>query len=103
MVIQTRVYSEVPRLQRSGLGLVGPILPRLGTVTRRWHIERLFQDAKSHIGLDHFEVRNYLPVMRHLILGMLSLFFLVRETHRLREKKPPVDRASSEAGHRSAA
>lgn len=52
----------------------------------RWHIERLFEDGKSHVGLDHFEVRNYLPVMRHLILSMLSLLFLVQQTHRLRKK-----------------
>jgi SRSO17 transposase len=69
----------------------------------RWHIERLFEDGKSHIGLDHFEVRNYQPVIRHLILSMLSLLFLVQQTHRLREKKSPLDRAPSPDGHRSAA
>jgi SRSO17 transposase len=69
----------------------------------RWHIERLFEDGKSHIGLDHFEVRNYQPVIRHLILSMLSLLFLVEQTHRLREKKSALDGAPSAHGHRSAA
>lgn len=69
----------------------------------RWHIERLFEDGKSHIGLDHFEVRNYQPVIRHLILSMLSLLFLVQQTHRLREKKFPLDGTPSANGHRSAA
>jgi SRSO17 transposase len=69
----------------------------------RWHVERLFEDGKSHIGLDHFEVRHYQPLIRHLILSMLSLLFLVRETHRLREKKPALDGAASPAGHRGAA
>ena len=69
----------------------------------RWHIERLFEDGKSHIGLDHFEVRNYQPVIRHLILSMLSLLFLVEQTHRLREKKPSLDRAPSPGSYRSAA
>lgn len=54
----------------------------------RWRIERLFEDGKSHVGLDHFGVRNYRPVIRHLILSMLSLLFLVKQTHRLREKTP---------------
>ena len=69
----------------------------------RWHIERLFEDGKSHIGFDHFEVRNYQPVIRHLILSMLSLLFLVQQTHRLREKKTALDGATGTRSHRSAA
>ena len=69
----------------------------------RWHIERLFEDGKSHVGLDHFEVRNYLPILRHLILSMVSLLFLAQQTHRLREKKSPLDRAPSTDCRRSAA
>jgi SRSO17 transposase len=49
----------------------------------RWRIERLFEDGKSHVGLDHF--------------------FLVKQTHRLREKKRPLDRAPSQDGDRRAA
>lgn len=55
----------------------------------RWHIERLFQDAKGEVGLDQFQVHQYLPVRRHLILSMVSLLFLMKETTRLREKKTP--------------
>jgi SRSO17 transposase len=69
----------------------------------RWHVERLFEDGKSHVGLDHFEVRNYLPILRHLILSMVSLLFLAQQTHRLREKKSPLDRAPSTDCRRSAA
>ena len=69
----------------------------------RWHIERVFEQAKGQVGLDHFEVRHYLPLMRHLILSMVSLLFLVQETQRLRGKKPALDCAPGSRRHRSAA
>jgi SRSO17 transposase len=57
----------------------------------RWHIERLFEDAKGEVGFDHFEVRCYRALMRHLVLTALSLFFLCEQTDRLRKKKPVLD------------
>ena len=42
----------------------------------RWRIERMFQDAKMELGMDHFEVRSYLAIQRHLIVTTLSLLFL---------------------------
>ena len=69
----------------------------------RFHIERLFQDAKMHIGFDHFEVRRYLALMRHLILSMVSLLFLMKETRRLRGEKCVVERAPGAPGRRGAA
>ena len=53
----------------------------------RWRIERIFEDGKGQIGLDHFEVRHYLPLTRHLILSMVSFLFLAQQTQRLRKKK----------------
>jgi SRSO17 transposase len=44
----------------------------------RWHIERCFQDEKSLLGLDHFEVRRYRAIQRHLILTVISHLFLAR-------------------------
>jgi SRSO17 transposase len=67
----------------------------------RWHIERVFEDGKGQVGLDHFEVRGYLPLIRHLILSMVSLLFLVHETQRLREKKTAMVRAPGSRRHRS--
>ena len=61
----------------------------------RWRIERIFEDAKGQIGMDHFEVRHYRPLVRHMILSMVSLLFLMRETKRLRGKKYLVERAPS--------
>ena len=57
----------------------------------RWHIERIFQDGKGEVGLDHFEVRNYKSLIRHLILSMLSFYFLADRTKWLREKKLQLD------------
>ncbi len=69
----------------------------------RWRIERNFEDAKGQVGLDHFEVQHYLPLIRHLVLSRVSLLFLMKETKRLREKKPLVERTPSAHGGRGAA
>jgi SRSO17 transposase len=42
----------------------------------RWRIERMFEDSKDELGLDHFEVRQFLSIQRHLILTCLSHLFL---------------------------
>lgn len=57
----------------------------------RAHIERLFEDAKGQVGWDQSEVRQYQPLMRHLILSMVSLLFLMRETDRPGKKKFTVE------------
>ncbi len=57
----------------------------------RWHVEKLFKEGKGEVGLDHFEVRNYRSLMRHLVLTAVSLYFLAEQTDRLRKKKSTVD------------
>jgi len=42
----------------------------------RWIIERAFEDSKTELGMDHFEVRKFLSIQRHLILSCLSHTFL---------------------------
>jgi SRSO17 transposase len=42
----------------------------------RWRIERCFEDGKTELGLDHFEVRSWLSISRHLILTAVSHLFL---------------------------
>lgn len=66
----------------------------------RWHIERMFEDGKGEVGLDHFEVRNYRPLIRHLLLSMISIYFLADQTDRLRGKKLKLDPVSGEVGDR---
>jgi len=42
----------------------------------RWKIERMFEDSKMELGMDHFEVRKYLSISRHLMLSCVSHLFL---------------------------
>jgi SRSO17 transposase len=53
----------------------------------RWEVEHLFHEAKGEVGLRHFEVRRYKPVMRHLVPSMVSLLFFCEEVARLRGGK----------------
>ena len=53
----------------------------------RYPIERCFEDDKTEIGLDHFEVRNYRSLKRHLTISAVSLLFLAEVHQEDREKK----------------
>jgi SRSO17 transposase len=57
----------------------------------RFAVERCFEDEKTEIGMDHFEVRNYLSLKRHLIISAVSLFFLAEIHQEERGEKPGVD------------
>lgn len=63
----------------------------------RWHVERCFEDKKTELGMDHFEVRTYCAMMRHLALTAVSYLFVAREHQRLK-KKLSVDCVSSQSG-----
>jgi SRSO17 transposase len=52
----------------------------------RWPIERCFQQAKDELGMDHFEVRGWRGIHRHLYITQLSHLFCARERLKLREK-----------------
>jgi len=57
----------------------------------RWHIERLFEDSKTELGMDHFEVRKYPSIVRHLILTCISHLFLAEFWLTERGKKSGSD------------
>lgn len=61
-----------------------PIETLLTVAFTRWRVERNFEDSKQEIGLDHFEVRSYTALQRHLALSMVSLLFLVESTLKLK-------------------
>jgi SRSO17 transposase len=50
---------------------------------RRATIEHLFRLAKDQVGLDHFEGRNYVGLLRHMILCQTVLLFVAEQTARL--------------------
>jgi len=53
----------------------------------RWHVEKWFERAKQEAGFGAFEVRTYRSLIRHWLISRLAMFFLSRETCRLRKKK----------------
>lgn len=54
----------------------------------RWRIERCFEDDKTELGMDHFEVRTYAAMMRHLALTTASYLFVARLHQGLKKKSP---------------
>jgi len=42
----------------------------------RWAIEQCFEEAKSELGMDHYEVRKYPGWNHHMLTCMLGHFFL---------------------------
>lgn len=52
----------------------------------RWPIERCFELAKNEIGMDHFEIRSWRGIHRHLYISQLSQLFCSRVHQSLREK-----------------
>lgn len=68
----------------------------------RWRIERMFQDSKSELGMDHFEVRRFVSIRRHLILTCVSHLFLAEFWLAHRGEKSGSDDQPSAYGHMSA-
>ncbi len=91
LIIAREVLAGETKYFLSDAGPEVPLTTLLCVAFSRWHIERLFEDAKGEVGFDHFEVRNYVSLMRHLVLTNLSVYFLAEQTDRLRKKKAVVD------------
>jgi SRSO17 transposase len=45
---------------------------------RRWAIEQAFEESKSELGMDHYEVRTFAGWHHHMLVTMLAHFFLWR-------------------------
>jgi len=52
----------------------------------RWAIEQCFEEAKSELGMDHYEVRKYPGWNHHMLTCMLAHFFLCHLNIRLGKK-----------------
>jgi len=68
-----------------------PVETLLRVAVTRWTIERAFEDSKTELGMDHFEVRQYRSIQRHLILTCLSHVFLSEFCQRHRGEKSQSD------------
>jgi len=67
----------------------------------RWRIERLFEDSKTELGMDHFEVRKYISIQRHLVLTAVSHLFLAEFWLAHRDKKKRTDLVPGADSHAS--
>ena len=63
----------------------------LAVAFRRATIEHHFRVAKGEAGLTHYEGRQWLGLVRHLILTLVVLGFVSLHTDRLRGEKSPGD------------
>ena len=72
-----------------------PVAVLLRVAFDRDHVEKLFEESKGEVGLDHFEARGYRAVRRHLVLSQVSLLFLAEQTEQLRGGKSVVEPAAS--------
>jgi len=68
-----------------------PVETLLRVAFTRWTIERAFEDSKTELGMDHFEVRRYCSIRRHLILTCVSHVFLSEFCMKNRGKKSHLD------------
>lgn len=60
----------------------------------RWSIERCFEEDKDELGFDHFEVRSWTAIHRHMYLTQVSHLYL----NKAREKLIAQERVREEAG-----
>lgn len=78
---------------------VGEPLGRvLAVAFRRATVEHAFRVAKSEAGLTHFEGRQCVGLVRHLILTLIVLGFVAVHTERLRGEKPGGDSGAGVPG-----
>lgn len=64
----------------------------------RWPIEVCFRQAKDELGMDHFEVRSWQAIHRHLYISQLSHLFCVRVHQQFREKNSRQSVSDGRAG-----
>lgn len=70
----------------------------LAVAFRRWTVEHGFRLGKQEAGLMHYEGRDYLGLMRHLILALVVLGFVATHTERLRGEKSAGHGGASMSG-----
>lgn len=72
---------------------VTPVATMLRVAFSRWKIERMFEDSKMELGMDHFEVRKFGSIHRHLLLSCVSHLFLAefQQQHATRGERGEKD------------
>jgi len=75
-----------------------PLARVLAVAFRRWTVEHSFRLGKQEAGLMHFEGRDYLGLIRHLVLALVVLGFVATHTERLRGEKSSDHRRTGVPG-----
>jgi SRSO17 transposase len=57
----------------------------------RWAVEQCFEEGKTELGMDHYEVRKYAGWQHHMLTTMLAHFFLWHLKLRLGKKSAYAD------------
>lgn len=55
---------------------------------QRYWVERSFEDAKSEVGMDEYQVRTWRAWHHHIALTMLALLFMLQQRVRHHEDMP---------------
>jgi SRSO17 transposase len=81
-----------------------PLRPFVWLSGLRWAVEQCFEEGKTELGMDHYEVRKYPSWHHHMLTTMLAHFFLWHLKLRLGEKSSRADgvTAPEVIGHRVA-
>ena len=61
----------------------------------RWAVEQCFEEGKTELGMDHYEVRTYAGWHHHRLTTMLAHCFLWHLKLRLGKKSPSSDRVAA--------
>ena len=77
-----------------------PLEVLLHVAFQRYHVERCFEEEKGELGMDHFEVRNYTSLKRHLLLTAVSHLFLAKVRQKWRGEKSATDGLPAPPGGR---
>jgi len=59
----------------------------------RWSIERCFEEDKDELGFDHFEVRGWKAIHRHMYLTQISHLYLNKAREKLRAQEYAQEKA----------
>jgi SRSO17 transposase len=95
----TAVNESTGEVKHFVTNAVGESLATLLAVAfRRATVEHAFRVAKTEAGLTHFEGRQYVGLMRHLILTLIVLGFVAVHTERRRGEKPATHPGASLPG-----
>ena len=98
VVAQDVLHPEEVKFFLSNAPATTPVETLLLVAFSRWKIQRMFEDSKGELGMDHFEVRRYLSIRRHLILSCVSHLFLAEFRQASRGEKPATDRGAAASG-----